>query len=156
MSKFEVSFRYYEKAAPYPGMCLRCSSTDKLWDLGRTIPGTNIGAYYCDHCLTELAFYSGFVYKSTYEDKVGEMENEIKDLNAKVQEAPKLIEKVSHDINNILGDFVTNIAAIDAASNPVQSKGAEADTGDTPANSGQSKGSGSAKSSTSKSSAKSS
>lgn len=156
MSKIETSFRYYEKAAPYPGMCLRCSTTSKLWDLGRSIPGTNMGAYYCDHCLTELAFYAGFIFKATYEDKVGEMETEIKDLEAKVQKTPDLIKKVSHDINNIFGDFVTNLAAINDASDPVQPESPKADAGDTKADDGKPKGSGQGKSSASKPSSKSS
>lgn len=152
MSKFETSFRYYEHAAPYPGICLRCSTTSGLWDLGRNIAGTNMGAYYCDHCLTELSFFAGFVFKKDHEAFKAAAESQIGTLAAQLENTPKLIEKVSHDVNSILSNFVVSIAGITGPSKPVQLESDQAVAGEPEPSPAKPKGSGQGKSSAAKSS----
>lgn len=144
MDKFKASFRFYDKAAPYPGMCLRCGTSDKLWQLGE-IRGTNMAAYYCDGCLVELALYSGMVTGTSYAELNSAKQTKIDELQAQVDAAPKLLKELSHNVNGILSEFA--IALADVASSAVSSNSktgktdagiAEADNGAT-AEAGQGK-----------------
>ncbi len=130
MDVFKASFRFYEQAAPYPGMCLRCSAGSKLWDLGRSIPGTNMGAYYCDGCLVELASFTGMKSKDLHDDVVSTLSTELEKAKAQLEAAPNLIKELTNGINSLLSDFITDLASVTSASKPVQPKGAEANSGD--------------------------
>jgi hypothetical protein len=129
MNVFNKSYRFYQAGAPYPGVCLACSNVNNLWDLG-VISGTNRGAYLCDTCLQDLALFAGFVLKAVHEKETSELSTKIKTLSNQVEVAPKLIKELTHDINSILGNFVTNLASVTVSSKPVQPKSPEANTGD--------------------------
>ena len=133
MDKFNVSFRFYEQGAPYPGMCLRCSAGSKLWDLGRNMPGTNMGAYYCDGCLVELASFTGMASKGTHENIVSKLTTELEAAKAQLDAAPSLVKELTHNVQSLLSEFILNLASSTGPSKPVQPKGIEADSGDSDA-----------------------
>lgn len=130
MDKFKASFRFYEQGAPYPGICLRCGTNSRLWDLGRSIPGTNMGAYYCDDCLVELASFSGMTSKNAHEGTVSELTTSLETANAQLQVAPSLVKELTHNVQSLLSEFILNLASSTGPSKPVQPKGFEANTGD--------------------------
>lgn len=130
MEVFNASFRFYEAGAPYPGICLKCGAGSNLWDLGRNISGTNMGAYYCDECLVELATYTGMKSKTLHESTVDLLSAELETAKAQLEAAPKIIKELTNGINSLLSDFVTELAGVSGASKPVQPKSAEADLGD--------------------------
>ena len=130
MDVFNASFRFYEAGAPYPGICLKCGIGSKLWDLGRNISGTNMGAYYCDECLVELATYTGMKSKTLHESTVDLLSAELATAKAQLEAAPKIIKELTNGINSLLSDFVTELAGVSGVSKPVQLKGAEANSGD--------------------------
>ena len=154
MNVFNKSYRFYQAGAPYPGVCLACSNVNNLWDLG-VISGTNRGAYLCDTCLQDLALFAGFVLKAVHEKETSELSTKIKTLSNQVEVAPKLIKELTHDINSILGNFVTNLASVTVFSKPVQPKGPEANTGDVKGITGATKKSSKGSAKTSKPSSKS-
>jgi hypothetical protein len=137
MDKFKASFRFYEQGAPYPGMCLRCSAGSKLWDLGRNIPGTNMGAYYCDGCLVELASFTGMASKTHFESEVTRINNELLEAKSQLEAAPQLIKELTHNVQSLLSNFVLNLASSSKPSKPVQSESIEADTGSVEGNDGE-------------------
>jgi hypothetical protein len=130
MDVFKASFRFYEAGAPYPGICLKCGAGSNLWDLGRNISGTNMGAYYCDECLVELATYTGMKSKTLHESTVDLLSAELATAKAQLEAAPKIIKELTNGINSLLSDFVTELAGVSGVSKPVQPKGVEADFGD--------------------------
>jgi len=130
MDVFNASFRFYEAGAPYPGICLKCGTGSKLWDLGRSISGTNMGAYYCDECLVELATYTGMKSKTLHESTVDLLSAELATAKAQLEAAPKIIKELTNGINSLLSDFVTELAGVSGVSKPVQLKGPEANSGD--------------------------
>ena len=130
MEVFNASFRFYEAGAPYPGICLKCGAGRNLWDLGRNISGTNMGAYYCDECLVELATYTGMKSKALHESTVDLLSAELATAKAQLEAAPKIIKELTNGINSLLSDFVTELAGVSGVSKPVQPKGIEADSGD--------------------------
>lgn len=131
MDKFSASYRFYEQGAPYPGMCLRCGAGSKLWDLGRNIPGTNMGAYYCDGCLVELATFTGMASKEAHEGTVSKLTTALETANAQLAVAPSLVKELTHNVQSLLSEFVLNLASSASPSKPVQPKGDQADAGDT-------------------------
>lgn len=135
MNKFKASFRFYEKAAPYPGFCLRCGTGERLWQLGE-IRGTTMAAYYCDPCLVETAEYSGMVQKHVYENETAELKNKVNELEAQLGAAPKLLKELSENVNSILGEFVTTLASVASSSSAAGPKGNKANTGSVKAKSG--------------------
>ena len=130
MDKFKASFRFYDKGAPYPGICLKCSSGSRLWDLGRNIAGTNMGAYYCDSCLVELASFAGMIQKQVFTETVTKIEEDLNKTKAQLEVAPKLIKELTHDVTSLLGEFISNLASVSGSNKPVQPKGTKADIGD--------------------------
>lgn len=127
MNKFKASFRFYEGAAPFPGTCLRCGTTSKLWQLGE-IPATNMACYYCDRCLVEIASYSGMVTSQSFA-MMNEVKSErIAQLEAQIDAAPKLLKEISQNVNSILSDLVTSLANIASSAVPTDDKASEADT----------------------------
>ena len=130
MDKFKASFRFYDKGAPYPGICLKCSSGSRLWDLGRNIAGTNMGAYYCDSCLVELASFAGMIQKQVFTEAVTKIEEDLNKTKAQLDVAPKLIKELTHDVTSLLGEFISNLASVSGSNKPVQPKGAKASSGD--------------------------
>lgn len=126
MNKFKASFRFYEGAAPFPGTCLRCGTTSKLWQLGE-IPATNMACYYCDRCLVEIASYAGMVTSQSFA-MMNEVKSErIAQLEAQIDAAPKLLKEISQNVNSILGDLVTSLANIASSAVPVNQQASEAD-----------------------------
>lgn len=128
MDKFKASFRFYDKAAPYPGFCLRCSATEKLWHLGE-IRGTNMAAYYCDDCLVEIAMFSGMVTGKSYAELNSVKTQQIDELTAQVEAAPKLLKELSHNVNSILSEFAIALADVASSSVPSNSKASKANAG---------------------------
>ncbi len=121
----DKSFNYYESGAPYPGICIACSNTTKLWHLG-TIQGTNRGAYLCDQDLMDLALYAGFVLKTTHETKVNDLTEENTKLTAQIEAAPKLMKDLTNGVNSLISNFVTELAGLSSTSKPVQPEGSQA------------------------------
>lgn len=119
MSKFGISVRFYEKGAPYPGFCLRCSVTDNLYDLGM-VRGTNMGAYLCKNCLAEVAIFDGFVRGERFAEEVGSLTNQIKDLKAQLAVVPSKLKDFQNEYTALVTEFVTSVAAVSAPSEPVQ------------------------------------
>ena len=37
MNKFKNTFRFYEKAAPFPGQCVFSGETTNLWEVGSMV-----------------------------------------------------------------------------------------------------------------------
>lgn len=128
MSKFGIDVRFYEKGAPYPGFCLRCSVTDNLYDLGM-IRGTNMGAYLCKNCLAEVALFDGFIRGERYAEEVAALTNQINDLKAQLSAVPNLLKEFQNEYTDLVTEFVTSVAAVSAPSEPVQPKSAKAGTG---------------------------
>lgn len=110
---FNRSYRFYDKAAPYPGICATCSNTTRLWDLG-VIRATSQGLFLCDSCLTELAISTGFVTKKDHDELLASTAKQIAELTTRLDVAPTLIRKLNEDVSNLLADFVTDLAAVDA------------------------------------------
>lgn len=137
MDKFKASFRFYEKAAPFPGYCFRCGTSDKLWHLGE-VRGTNMAAFYCDGCLCELARYTGMVDKHIHENATSELTNKVEQLEAQLSAAPKLLKELSNNVNSILGEFVTSLAGVASSSGTSGAKGNKASTRSTKADAGAS------------------
>ena len=156
MDKFKASFRFYDRGAPYPGICLKCSSGSRLWDLGRNIAGTNMGAYYCDDCLVELASYAGMVQKQLFTETVDKIQEDLNKTKAQLEVAPKLIKELTHDITSILGEFISNLASVPSSNKSVQPKSAKANTGDSGEVAEESRGDGEAAAEVTKPSSKSS
>ena len=125
---FDRSYRFYETGAPYPGICLTCSNTNKLWDLG-VVKATNQGAYLCDNCLQDLALYAGFVLGTVHAAAVVQLDEENITLKNQLEAAPNLVKGLTHDINSLLSDFITGLAAITATNKPVQPQSDQANTG---------------------------
>lgn len=125
---FDRSYRFYQTGAPYPGICLTCSNTTNLWDLG-VAKLQNQSAYLCDTCLKDLALYAGFVLKTTHETAINQLDEENITLKNQLEAAPNLVKGLTHDINSILSDFIGSLAAITATNKPVQPKGDQANTG---------------------------
>ena len=130
MDKFKASFRFYEQAAPYPGICLRCGAGSKLWDLGRNIPGTNMGAYYCDGCLVELASFTGMASKEVHESAVSKLTTELEEAKAQLAVAPSLVKELTQNVQSLLSDFIVDLASSASPRKPIQSESDQADTGD--------------------------
>lgn len=118
---FNRSYRFYDKAAPYPGICATCSNTTRLWDLG-IVRATNQGLYLCDTCLTELAISTGFVTKKVHDEIIISLTDQITELTTKLDVAPTLIRKLNEDVSNLLASFVTDLAAVDSKPATVQRK----------------------------------
>ena len=140
---YKISFRFYEAAAPYPGICLKCGTSNKLWELGM-IRGTNMGAYYCDPCLVELGDFAGLGSKSTFESERATLEETIKTLTAQVEATPELAKELIHDLNNLFSNFVTNLAVHASAPVSVQPQTDTPSVGAPTSKSGSHEGSGSA------------
>lgn len=118
---YKASFRFYEAAAPYPGMCLKCGTGERLWELGM-IRGTNMGAYYCDPCLIELGDFAGLMKKAVHQTEIEALETSIKTLRLQVEATPSLAKELINDLNNLFSNFVTGLAEHASAPVPVQPK----------------------------------
>ena len=137
MSKFKASFRFYEKAAPFPGQCVFSGETTNLWEVGSlVVQGQAVPVLLSDRVLVELATSTGFVTKAIHEKALSEKDEIISKQAAQLDEAPKLLKGLSDDINRTLSDFVTNLAGV--ASNNVSNgnKGTKASGGSSKAKSG--------------------
>ena len=125
---YKASFRFYEAAAPYPGMCLKCGTSNRLWELGM-IRGTNMGAYYCDACLIEIGEFAGLGVKATFDEQIDTLEETINTLTAQVEVTPELAKELIHDLNNLFSNFVTNLAVHASAPVSVQPEAHSSSTG---------------------------
>lgn len=123
-------FHFHKNGGPFPGTCIRCGNNKELWQLGN-IPASNMAALLCDRCLTELATFTGFVTGRSYAELNAAKTSIIDTQKAQLEAAPKLMEKFTHDITSIIGDFVTSLAGITAPSEPVQPKSGKASAGST-------------------------
>ena len=137
MDKFQASFRFYKAGAPYPGICLRCGAGSSLWDLGRNISGTNMGAYYCDGCLTELATFTGMASKAQFEGEVTRINKELVEAKSQLEAAPQLIKELTHNVQSLLSNFVLDLASSSRPNKLVQPESIEADSGSVKGNDGE-------------------
>ena len=138
MNIFDKSYRFYEAGAPHPGICIACSNINNLWDIG-VISGTNRGAYLCDTCLQDLALFAGFVLKSVHEKTTNDFMAKIEIMNSQIQAAPTLIKELTHDISNLLGEFVTSLASVTISRKPVQPESLKANARDSDGSTGPAK-----------------
>jgi hypothetical protein len=139
MNKFKSSFRFYEKAAPFPGQCVFSGETNNLWEVGSmVIQGQGVPVLLSDRVLIELATSAGFVTKKEHETAVAEQAEIIAKQAAQLEEAPKLLKELSENVNNVLSDFVTTLAGVASNNVPNGDKGSKASTGGSKAKSGAS------------------
>lgn len=137
MSKFKASFRFYEKAAPFPGQCVFSGETNNLWEVGSlVVQGQGVPVLLSDRVLVELATSIGFVTKQEHETAIAEQAEIIAKQAAQLDEAPKLLKGLSDGINRTLGDFVTNLAGVASNNVPNGDKGSKASVGVSKAKSG--------------------
>jgi hypothetical protein len=125
MSKFDSHFIFHADGGPFPGTCIRCGAINKLWNIGM-IPASNMTALICNTCLTELAIFAGFVTGESYADLNATKTAIIDKQQAQIDVTPKLLEKFSNDVTNIISEFVTSLAGVAVPSKPVQPKGDQA------------------------------
>jgi hypothetical protein len=125
MSKFDSHFIFHADGGPFPGTCIRCGAINKLWNIGM-IPASNMTALICDTCLTELATFAGFVTSQSFADLNATKTAIIDKQQAQIDVTPKLLEKFSNDVTNIISEFVTGLAGVTVPSKPVQPKGNQA------------------------------
>jgi hypothetical protein len=128
MSKFDSHFIFHADGGPFPGTCIRCGAINKLWNIGM-IPASNMTALICDTCLTELAIFAGFVTSHSYADLNATKTAIIDKQQAQIDVTPKLLEKFSNDVTNIISEFVTGLASVSVPNKPVQPKGDQANAG---------------------------
>ena len=128
MSKFDSHFIFHADGGPFPGTCIRCGAISKLWNIGM-IPASNMTALVCNTCLTELAVFAGFVTGESYASLNASKDSVIEKYKAEISAAPKLMEKFSNDVNNLISEFVTGLASVAPASKPVQPKSNQAHAG---------------------------
>jgi hypothetical protein len=125
MSKFDSHFIFHENGGPFPGTCIRCGAIKRLWNVGM-IPASNMTALICDTCLTELATFAGFVTSQKHAELTAANTAIIEKQQAQIDVTPKLLEKFSNDVTNIISEFVTGLASVTVPSKPVQPKGNQA------------------------------
>ncbi len=125
MSKFDSHFIFHANGGPFPGTCIRCGAINKLWNIGM-IPASNMTALICDTCLTELAVFAGFVTGQSYAELNATKTAIIDKQQAEIDVTPKLLEKFSNDVTNIISEFVTSLAGVTVPSKPVQPKSDQA------------------------------
>lgn len=123
---------------PYTN-CQRCNATADLYIVSPAIPQTDVGGFICPNCLGELAEFAGYIKGEAHDSVVKDLNDLIVEQIHQINEIPKLLEKVIDGANNLLADFVINVASVTSADKPVQPKGDKADTGDTTQSVGSSK-----------------
>lgn len=151
-----VHFRFYEAAAPFPGACVFSGETTNLWEVGSmVIQGQGVPVLLSDRVLVELATFAGFVTKKIHEETVAEQAAVIARQEAQLAAAPTLVKELTDGINNLLSNFVTDLAGIASANKPLQPESNKADAGSAEDVDGSAVEAGQAKGSNSKPSAKS-
>lgn len=137
MSNFDVTFRFYENGAPFPGQCVFSGQITNLWEVGSmVIQGSPVPVLLADRVLIELANYAGFVSKDQHERVVTEQAEIIAKQAAQLEAAPQLLKELSANVNNTLTDFVTALAGIASDSAVPSAKGNKADAGSAEADNG--------------------
>lgn len=156
MSNFGVTFRFYENGAPFPGQCVFSGQITNLWEVGSmVVQGSPVPVLLADRVLVELANYAGFVSKEQHEKVVTEQAEVIAKQAAQLEAAPKLLKELTTDVNNILSNFVTDLAGLASGSVSNGSEGSEANTGGTEAKPGSTAKTGQGKSKSAKPSSES-
>lgn len=139
MNKFKASFRFYEKAAPFPGQCVFSGQTTNLWEVGSmVIQGEAVPILLSDRVLVELAVSSGFVTKQDHDKIVTEQAEVIAKQTEQLQAAPKLLKELSENVNSVLSSFVTTLAGVASHDVPNGNQGSKASLGGPQAKSGTS------------------
>lgn len=137
MSKFKASFRFFEKAAPFPGQCVFSGETTNLWEIGSmVIQGEAVPVLLSDRVLVELATSTGFVTKQEHEKVTTEQAEIIAKQAAQLETAPKLLKELSENVNSTLTNFVTALASVTSDSLSSGAKSNKASTGSSKAKSG--------------------
>lgn len=121
-------FTFHENGGPFPGTCVRCGNNKQLWQLGK-IPASNMAALLCDRCVQEIAVFTGFVTGSTYATQVAMSVEKTTKQQAQIDATPELLRRFSHDVSNLISDFVTSLAGIPIPDQPVQPASDQANTG---------------------------
>lgn len=137
MNKFKNTFRFYEKAAPFPGQCVFSGETTNLWEVGSmVIQGQGVPVLLSDRVLVELATGAGFVTKQEHDNIVAEQKDIIAKQANQLEKAPKLLKELSENVNNVLSDFVTTLAGVASDNVPNGDKGSKASAGGSKGKSG--------------------
>lgn len=113
---------------PYTN-CQRCNTTENLYLVSPVIPESDIGGFLCPKCLDELALFAGYVAKEAHDSVVKDLNDLIVEQLQKINAIPKLIEKVIDGTNNILADFIVDLASVTSVDNTIQPESDKADTG---------------------------
>lgn len=124
-----MSFFHQVNNIPYTN-CQRCNGTNDLYIVSPTIPQSDVGAFICPNCLGELAEFAGYIKGEAHASVIKDLNDLIVEQNHKINEIPKLLEKVIDGANNLLADFVLSVASITGTDKPVQPKGDKANTGE--------------------------
>ena len=120
-------FRYYTNGAPFPGTCVFSGENRNLWEVGSmTVQGQVLPVLLSDRVLQELADNAGFVTKAEHIRLNAELNEKIETLEAQTQAVPNLLKELQNDFTNLVSNFVTSLASVTAADQPVQPKGPEA------------------------------
>jgi hypothetical protein len=147
-------FRFYTNGAPFPGTCVFSGENRNLWEVGNmTVQGQVLPVLLSDRVLQELAAQAGFVTSKSYAELNSTLTEKINTQKAQLDVAPQFLKRFQHDINNLIGEFVTGLASVTPTNKPVQPKGDQADTGDADTSAKSQHPSGKGKSQASKSSA---
>jgi len=130
-------FRFYPKAAPFPGTCVFSGETKNLWEIGSmTVQGQPLTVLLSDRVLGELAFTAGFVSGKSFAELNASLTEKIKFQEAQIQQTPNLIKELQNGFNDLFSNFVTGLASVSVSSEPVQPESAEASTGGTDSSTG--------------------
>lgn len=129
MSGFQTHFRFYENGAPYPGTCVFSGDNKNLWEVGSlVVQGQALPILLSDRVLCELAEYTGYVRKEVHEELNDRLSKTIETQSAQLDAAPTLIKELTNGINNLLSDFIGDLASVASVNKPIQSQGYQADT----------------------------
>jgi hypothetical protein len=124
-------FRYYTNGAPFPGTCVFSGENRNLWEVGSmTVQGQVLPVLLSDRVLQELADNAGFVTKAEHIRLNAELNEKIATLEAQTKAVPNLLKELQNDFANLVSNFVTSLASVTAADQPVQPESAKADTGE--------------------------
>lgn len=126
-----MSHFIYADTQPY-GICQRCTRNEQLWIITELFPGSDLTGFLCHPCLTELATFADFILGDEHRAKIETLEKVISEQEAQIEIIPNLLEGLTENVNDLISNFVTDLAGVTVSTIIVQPEGDKADTGDTP------------------------
>lgn len=114
-------FNYFGNSAPFPGICVSCRGNVELFDLGMELQSGG-NALICLRCIDELAAFTGYAPKKTYEDRIAVLEADLVSRETEINKVPNLVEDLINGIRSSVTDFVFAVSYSDSPSSekPVQ------------------------------------